>query len=309
MQGSAHFSVDTRLAALLGETYRSTEAALKELVDNAWDADADHVWITLPRPLTEGPIIVRDDGAGMSETEVRREYLTIARDPRSRRGEKSPKYKRRIKGRKGIGKFAGLAAARLMNVVTVSDHKRTVLDIDKEQLLAAREDLERVPLPLRVEDAAPDERGTTITLRLLNQSLSFPHEEQMRSALVHEYGRAQGFTVFVNGAPLTIDDVVGSSHSDQRQLPVAGNVSLRFTIAQGTKTPKYPGIVLKVGGKAVGRPMFFGLDENDQIPPKLLRRIYGEVEVDALEDQVTADWGAVLENSKALQEVKGWVHW
>jgi hypothetical protein len=150
--------------------------------------------------------------------------------------------------------------------------------------------------------------GTTVTLRLLNQSLSFPHEEQMRSALVHEYGRAQGFTVFVNGAPLTIDDVPGTSHADQRQLPAAGNVSLRFTIAQGTKTPKYPGIVLKVGGKVVGRPMLFGLDEKDKIPPKLLKRIYGEVEVDALEDQVTADWGAVLENSKALQEVKAWVH-
>lgn len=308
MQESAHFSVDTRLAALLGETYRSTEAALKELVDNAWDADADNVWITLPMPLTEEPIIVRDDGAGMTASEVRREYLTIASDPRSRRGEKSPKYKRRIKGRKGIGKFAGLAAARLMNVVTISDGKRTVLDIDKDLLLAASDDLERVPLPLRVEDAAPDERGTTVTLHLLNQSLSFPHEEPMRSALVHEYGRTQGFSVFVNGMPLTIDDVTGSSHGDQRQLPVAGNVSLRFTIAQGSKTPKYPGIVLKVGGKVVGRPMYFGLDENEQIPQRLLKRLYGEIEVDALEDQVTADWGAVFENSKALQEVKAWVH-
>lgn len=115
-------------------------------------------------------------------------------------------------------------------------------------------------------------------------------------------------TVYVNGTPLTIDDVPGTSHADQRRLPAAGNVSLRFTIAQGTKTPKYPGIVLKVGGKVVGRPMLFRLDENDQIPLKLLKRIYGEVEVDALEDQVTADWGAVLENSNALQEVKAWVH-
>jgi hypothetical protein len=29
-----HFRVDTRLTALLGESYRSTEAALKELVVN-----------------------------------------------------------------------------------------------------------------------------------------------------------------------------------------------------------------------------------------------------------------------------------
>lgn len=32
------FKVDTRLAILLSENYRSPEKALKELVDNAWDA-------------------------------------------------------------------------------------------------------------------------------------------------------------------------------------------------------------------------------------------------------------------------------
>jgi hypothetical protein len=36
---AVHFSVDTKLTRLLGETY-SSEVALKELVDNAWDADA-----------------------------------------------------------------------------------------------------------------------------------------------------------------------------------------------------------------------------------------------------------------------------
>ena len=41
---------------LLGENYRSTEQAIKELIDNAWDADAEHVWITLPEPLTGDPI-------------------------------------------------------------------------------------------------------------------------------------------------------------------------------------------------------------------------------------------------------------
>jgi len=45
----AKFRVDPRLASLLGENYRSTEQALEELIDNAWDADAEHVWITIPR--------------------------------------------------------------------------------------------------------------------------------------------------------------------------------------------------------------------------------------------------------------------
>ena len=46
-----HFQVDSRLATLLSQEYSSTEKALKELVDNAWDADAGQVSITLPAPL------------------------------------------------------------------------------------------------------------------------------------------------------------------------------------------------------------------------------------------------------------------
>lgn len=38
------FRVDFRLATLLSQEYSSSERALKELVDNAWDADAERVW-------------------------------------------------------------------------------------------------------------------------------------------------------------------------------------------------------------------------------------------------------------------------
>jgi len=68
---TAFFKVAPRLAALLGENYRSSELAVKELVDNSWDADADNVWIALPEPITAEPIVVRDDGTGMTEQEVR----------------------------------------------------------------------------------------------------------------------------------------------------------------------------------------------------------------------------------------------
>jgi len=96
---SAHFAVNTRLTRILGETYRSSEAALKELVDNAWDADATNVWISLPEPLMDEAVIVQDDGAGMTAFEIRGDYLNIASDKRTRTGERTPKYNRKIKGR------------------------------------------------------------------------------------------------------------------------------------------------------------------------------------------------------------------
>lgn len=36
MSNPAHFSVDPRVATILGENYSSSERALRELVDNAW---------------------------------------------------------------------------------------------------------------------------------------------------------------------------------------------------------------------------------------------------------------------------------
>ena len=295
-------------ASLLGETYRSTEAALKELVDNAWDADTEHVWITLPAAMTQNPIIVRDDGDGMSSEFVRAEYLMVARDRRSRKGQRSQRLKRRIKGRKGIGKFAGLAAAQLMRVETVCNARRTIVTIDKAAITNADSDLERIPLPLAEEEAAAEDKRTTITLSNLNQALDFPNEERLRALLVHEYGREHSITIYVNNRPLDVEDVPGETKQAERKLSQGGEAQMRFTVADGTKSPRHPGIVLKVSGKVVGRPQWFGLEDDPELPPKLLKRLYGVVEVEGIDDDlVTSDWGAVIENSKAYNELSEFV--
>ena len=183
---------------MLGETYRSSEAALKELVDNAWDADARNVWITLPDPLTKDSIIVRDDGTGMTARELRGEYLNIASDKRTRTGERSALYNRKIKGRKGIGKFAGLMVAARMRVESISRGNTCALLIDKKELIENQNDLESVPLPFSEEAAQPGAVGTTIILSELDSRLNFPTSDRLREVLIHEYGREDSFKVFVN---------------------------------------------------------------------------------------------------------------
>jgi HSP90 family molecular chaperone len=111
------FLVDSRQATLLSQ-YSSSERALKELVDNAWDADAEQVSVTLPKPLSGGSIVIEHNGSGMIEEGLRRHYLAIASDRRSRRGERTAGKNRRVKGRKGIGKFSGLMAAAAMMLET-----------------------------------------------------------------------------------------------------------------------------------------------------------------------------------------------
>ncbi|MDP1559391.1 MAG: ATP-binding protein [Nitrosomonas sp.] len=83
------FQVNSRLVTLLRQEYSSSDRALKELVDNARDADAERVLVTLPKPMSGDSLVIQDDGTGMTEEELRRHYLSIATDRRSRRGERT----------------------------------------------------------------------------------------------------------------------------------------------------------------------------------------------------------------------------
>ncbi len=305
MNPNAHFKVDPRLAALLGENYRSTELAIKELIDNAYDADASEVWVTLPRPLTLDPIVIRDDGTGMTETELREEYLNIASSRASRKGERTRLKNRLVKGRKGIGKFAGLMVASSMEVRTEARGRHSHLTIFRDELLRAKHDLEQVNLPLAVTNAESQEaHGTEIVLTGINQQLAFPNPEKLKRILMLEYGRTPDFSLYVDGELVDIEDIPGDGFEHQLELSSGETAHLRYTISDGRKPLKQSGLAIRVGGKIVGNPRFFGLEESDAVPPRLLRRLFGELHCDSLEPFVTADWGAIIDNSHLLVELE-----
>lgn len=307
MSETVSFAVDPRLAALLGDSYRSTEQAVKELVDNAWDADADEVNITLPTEMSDEPIVIEDNGSGMTEEELRGKYLKVARDRRSSKGELTIQRRRQVRGRRGIGKFAGLMVAGQMEIITRARGRESKLVIDRDQLTAANADFEAVQFPFISLDCDPDAHGTKVTLSFLNRRLSHPSAEKLRRILVLDFGRATDFRILVNGQLATLQDIPGEFYSGDAKLPVVGNVKVAFAISDGKHVVKHPGIVIKVNGKPIGEPSFFGLDKQEDIPPEVLKRVYGEVEADGLLDDVTADWGAIVENSNAYRELEGYV--
>ncbi len=300
------FQVDSRLATLLSQEYSSSERALKELVDNAWDADAEQVTILLPKPLSGDPLVIQDDGTGMTEEELRRHYLSIASDRRSRRGERTAGKNRLVKGRKGIGKFAGLMAAAVMTLETRARGRLCCITLRLDDLSHV-EDIEQLNIGLQSDPCGPELHGTTITLSDLHQGLAYPDANRLRQILLQDYGRQDDFAITIDGKRLDVDDVSGSYSETEEELPSAGKVKLRFSISDGKTGLRQPGITLRVDGKAVGRPGFFGLDQRDDFPSKLLRKLYGEIEADGLRDHITAGWDAAVENSELLREVEGYV--
>jgi hypothetical protein len=307
MATTATFSVDPRLAALLGEAYKSTERAIKELIDNSWDADADNVWIELPTEMTSSPILIRDDGTGMSEEELRNEYLSVARDRRTHRGELTTRFRRKVKGRKGIGKFAGLMVAEVMTVSTQARGRKTTMTIPKKELLQARADFEKVKLKVFAEGCESDAHGTEIKLSELNRRLLHPNAEKLKQILILDYGREPGFSIFVNGQKVTINDIPGATFEKEADLAGVGPVKLFFKITEAKHAVRQAGIVVKIGDKAIGEPTFFGLEKLEDVPREVLRRLYGEVHADGLYDDVTADWAAIVENSTAFAQLEKYV--
>jgi len=249
----ARFHVDSRLAKLLSQEYSSTEEALKELIDNAWDADADSVRIELPEPMTDSPIVVADDGSGMTSEEVRRHYLAIASDRRILRGERTAGKNRLVKGRKGVGKFAGLMAASEMALETFTRSVRSSFVVRLKDL-ASVTDIELLNIPLTAEACDPLAHGTKITLTGLHAGLTFPDPKKLRQILLQEYGREAGIAIFVNGKPLGVDDVDGSFHDATLSVSGVGETRLKFAIGEVKSVSRQPGIVIRV--QSCGETLF-----------------------------------------------------
>jgi hypothetical protein len=301
MKNTANFKVNTKLAELLGESYRSLEEALKELIDNSYDADSTAVNIDMPDEIENNPIIVvTDNGSGMTEKEIRNGYLNIASSRLSRKGDRSIEKNRKIKGRKGIGKFAGLMIAKEINIVSTANGITTSLTIDKDSLAKVDYDLEKVPLPITSEVNNDRGKGTIIILKGLNQNYHYPNQERMKEILIRDYGRDRDFKLSINGEVISVLDLFGKSYEEEIIFDDGRKAILKYTIAD--KQVKGAGISIRVNNKLIGRPHNF-LKEDEIIPKKLKGRIYGEIICDDLGDEVTADHGAIVENSKFFEAI------
>jgi hypothetical protein len=302
MSEAVKFKVDPALTKILGESYTSVEAAVKELIDNAYDADSRRVIVALPEIFEDNPIIViEDDGDGMTLLDVKDQYLRIANSRYSRKGDVTIGKKRKVKGRKGIGKFAGLTVANTMEITTKARGEKTMLTISKNDIQGKDVDLESIGMPITSEVCDPNEKGTTIRLLGLTQNLSFPNPDKLKQLLTREYLRENDFKIVVNGEEVSINDIPGKKFEKQFTLSNGQTVTATATLTD--KNNRYYGANYRVDGKLVGKPINI-LEGHSYIPEKLQKRMYIEIGADCLKEDTTSDWGAINESSKIKQEIE-----
>lgn len=111
-----YFNFSYSALNLLGhQMYTNKWSAISELVANSLDAGAKNVRIYINSIKKEAASIeIFDDGSGMSYSDLLNKYTLIGRNRR----EESESSSDKIKGRKGVGKLAGLYLSNKYYIVT-----------------------------------------------------------------------------------------------------------------------------------------------------------------------------------------------
>ena len=95
--------------------YRNFITVLGEAISNAWDADANNVWIDIDRESSL--FSIKDDGIGMDAEDFQSKFLKIGYSKRAD-GTMATSKKRPFIGAKGIGKLALLSCGKRISVFT-----------------------------------------------------------------------------------------------------------------------------------------------------------------------------------------------
>ena len=312
------------------QMYSTLPPVIGELVANAWDANATRVDITIPvDPIDQkrSEIIIEDNGIGMSDEDVRKRYLIIGRDRRERDGsDRTPEpLKRRIMGRKGIGKFSAFGIAKEIDVESVHNGitSRFLMNYDK---LLEKENERVIQLP-QLPPSESISKGTKITLKNIikfkNRRISI---ETIRRGLARRFSVIghDDFEVVINGQPISIEE-----RDLQRKLAIDedGNKYLwkynAEEIKEGTgwtvtgwigavdrtspdKDKIDRGIVLMARGKLVQEPFVFDAVVGQQFA---LSYLIGELHVDftdELEDMIATTRNSLVWDTEENEVLKEW---
>jgi len=111
--------------------YSNVAAVLSEVVANSWDADAEHVSISIDP--TEGRVVIEDDGHGMTVDDANRKYLHVGYE-RRKSEPRTPRLDRPVMGRKGIGKLSLFSIAQTVEVQSVAQGEKHGFVMDSAEI-------------------------------------------------------------------------------------------------------------------------------------------------------------------------------
>ena len=207
------FTLDIDLNVLnhLGlNLYSNVPAVLAELIANAWDADAARVDVSVEEHGGDKQIVIKDDGCGMDDADLRRKFLIVGYQRRpTASGNLTPKG-RPVMGRKGIGKLSVLSIAKKVQVLTKKENADPLgIELEVKQIRKAIETKRkyhppRIPVPEAIDLGLS---GTAIVLSDLKKRVNASLDRYLRQRVARRFSViGDDFQVLVNGSEITLKD-------------------------------------------------------------------------------------------------------
>lgn len=200
-QEKLRMSFDPHTIEHLGvKMYSNVPNAIAELIANAYDAEAENVIIELFDKCGSKSIRITDDGVGMDFDDINTKFLRIGRKRRLEDGNAlSPNGKRKVTGKKGLGKLAFFGIGDTIDIVTKKDGKQISFTLDWNELLET--DKPDYEPQFYILDCDKGEHGTSITLKNLKRKSEFDKEGLAisLSKLFNLFDNSFNVTISLNG--------------------------------------------------------------------------------------------------------------
>jgi len=245
-----------------------------EYVSNAIDNPRAGHPVTVIVHISREGITIEDDASGMSREDLARFFEMHGENQARRLG-------RVVRGRFGTGKSAALGIANLLAVETVKDARRNVVELHRDQVLAA---VDGRPFPVNevVSDQKTDrEPGTKILIRGLNvQQLEVERTKKyVQQHLRHQH---QAHQVIINSHRCEVEEL---PYIDEKafQPPEAlresiGDVVLTIRVSPQPLDTEDNGV--DIFSRGVWQETTLG----DEAGKPYTECLFGEVDIPALED-------------------------
>jgi len=308
------------------QMYPSATSTIAELISNAWDADANNVWVTIPFGQSwdagDATISVIDDGVGMTRNQAQERYLIVGRKRRTGIAGDRTDGGRPLHGRKGIGKLAAFGTARILELCTVSDGVavRFRLDYDSIRKQQAGSDYQveeaHDKRPLQDPSGTELEHGTRIVLSELRLRRAI-NADQFRRSMSRRFALdTMQMAIHINGEELQKFDYPVQFRFPNHAVPdgvtvedgwaaetLTADRQVRWWMGFTEKPlpdQSMLGISVLARGKMVQRPFFFQRAQGvrGQLGQEYL---VGEVHADWLDEGSDIDTDRVQANRDQLQ--------
>ena len=148
--------------------YSSFPPVIAELISNSYDADAENVEIRINYNNKEVTVI--DDGIGMGHEDLNKSFLVIGRNRRIAEGTGvSEGKKRKVTGKKGLGKLAVFGIANIIEVYSVKEGIKNAFSINYDEMKAQNE-AEYNPKIICENEKVDEKNGTIIKIKEIKQN-------------------------------------------------------------------------------------------------------------------------------------------